>query len=136
LTGGEKRAADRLIVDGEIAVPVEHVERVAEFRQRADEGAAGADEFRAVERVVDGNAPRGAVAVSVDDFFTEVADAKDDARETVFFQQAELVRKERLARDLDEELRDFFGDRTQAGGEATGEDRDGERGGISFQKAA
>ena len=93
LTGGEEGAADGLIIHGQVTVPVEHVESVAEFRQGADEGAAGAEEFRAVERVVDGNAPRGAVAVSVDDFFTEVADAKDDAREAVFFSKRSWCEK-------------------------------------------
>jgi len=84
---------DGKVVDGQIAVAVEDVEGVAEFRKGLDEGAAGAEELRAVERILDFDAPLRAVAVEFDDFFAEVADAKHNLGETGFLQEADLVEK-------------------------------------------
>ena len=39
------------------------------------------------------DAPLGAVAVKLDDFFAKVADAEDDLGETGFFEEADLMGK-------------------------------------------
>ena len=57
-----------------------------------------------------------------------MADAEDEPGEAVLLQQAELMGEERLARDLDQQLRNLFGDRAQALGQAAGEDGDGKIG--------
>jgi hypothetical protein len=93
-----------------------------------DQGAAGAEELGAVEGVLDLDAPAGAVAVEVDDLFPEVAHAKHEVAQTRGPQQTNLVRKEWLARDLDEELGDLFRNRPEPGGHATGENCDRKRG--------
>lgn len=72
-----------------------------------DERAAGAEECRAVEAVVDFDAEAGAVAVEVDDLLTQVADAEDEVSEAGGFEQAKLVGEKRFAGDFDEELGDF-----------------------------
>jgi hypothetical protein len=105
------------------------MEGFAEFGQRPDECAAGAEEFLSVEGIVDLYAPFRAVAILLDDHLAEIADAKHDAREAGLFQETKLVREKWLACDLDEELRDFFGDRAQARGEAAGKEGDGKIGG-------
>jgi hypothetical protein len=64
-----------------------------------------------------------------------VADAEHDAGETRLLEQAQLVVEERLAGDLDEQLGDFLRDRPEPGGEAAGEDGDGEVWVGGFQKA-
>ena len=125
--GGEEVRGHGVVVDGEVAVAVEDVEGVAELGEGLDEGAAGAEEFGAVEAVVDFDAPFCAVAVELDDLFAEVADAEDDMGEAGGAEEAELMGEERLAGDLDEELGDFFRDRAEAGGHAAGEEGDGER---------
>ena len=115
-----------LVVDGQIAVAVENVKGFAELRECLNERAAGAEECRAVEAVVDFDAEAGAVAVEVDDLLTQVADAEDEVSEAGGFEQAKLVREKRFAGDLDEELGNFFGDGAEAGGHAAGKEGDGE----------
>ena len=75
---------------------------------------------------MDLDAPLGAVAVKFDSLFAEVADAENYAEEAGLFGEADLVREERRAGDLDDERGNFLRDRAQALGETTGEDGNGQ----------
>jgi hypothetical protein len=116
---------DGKVVNRQKTIAIEHVKSVPEFRQRLDERAAGAEEFGAIERVLDVDAPFGTVAVKLDDFLAKITDAKNDAREASFFEEANLMGEKWFTCDLDEELWDFFRDWTQASGESAGEQGDG-----------
>src|SRR5271165_1376657 len=118
----DEAPADGLVVDGQVAVAVEHVERFPEQGQGLDQRAAGPEELRTVERVVDPDAPILAVAVALDDPLAEVADAEDDVREAGLPYEPQLVGEEGFPRHLDQELGQLLRDRLQAGGETAGQD--------------
>ena len=117
-----------MIIDGEVAVTVEHIKSLPEFRQRSYERPASSEQLIAIERVVDLDAPLRAVTVLLNDHFAQIADAENNARKPIFLQEAELVRKERLPRHLNQKLRHLLGDRTKASSQAAGEEGDGQIG--------
>ncbi len=118
------------VIDGQVAVAIKDIEGPAELRQRPDERAAGAHEEGPVEGVVDPDAPLCPVAIALDDHLPQVADAKDEAGQARLAQQPDLVREERLARDLDQQLRHPFRDRPQPGRQAAREDGHRQVGGF------
>ena len=117
-------ALDGRIVALEVRVAVQHEERIAEQRQRALQGAAGAEQRRAVEDVVEPHA-QARPSPSASSIMLAEWPTQNTTRLTPLApQQLELVRDERLAGDLDERLGDRRGDRPQPRGQAAGEDRD------------
>ena len=63
-------------VNRQIRIAVEDEKFIAEQRQRAFDGAARAQQFRAVERIIQPDAKRAAVAKIALDHFAEMADAQ------------------------------------------------------------
>ena len=117
-----------MIINGEVAVTVEHIKSLPEFRQRPYERPTSSEQLIAIERVVDLDAPLRAVTVLLNDHLTQIADAENNAREPIFLQEAELVRKERLPRHFNQKLRHLLGDRTEASSQTAGEEGDGQIG--------
>ena len=117
------RARDAGVVAQQIRIPVHDEEAIAEQRQCAAQGPAGALEL--VVRVVDAHSVRRAVAEHRFDLIGEMRDTHHDARDPRGAQQRGLVDDERCTRDLEQRFRDLLGDVTEACREPTGEDRAG-----------
>jgi hypothetical protein len=64
----------------------------------------------------------------LDDFLAEVACAEDETLESRLPEQADLMGKKGLARDFDEQLRDFLGHGPKPGGKPPRKNGDGQIG--------
>ena len=109
----------------QIRITVEHEKFIAEQRHRAFDGAARAQQFRAVERIIQPDAKRAAIAKIALDHLAEITEAQYHAADAAGMEQFELVRQKRFARDGHERFGDFFRDGAQARGESAGEDGHG-----------
>ncbi len=95
-----------------------------EFGQRAFDSAASAEQFFAVERIIELDA-KGFVAELALNHFTEKTDAQNDVPDAPRVEHFQLVRQKRPASDGHERLGNFFRDGPQPRGESARKNGDG-----------
>src|SRR6185437_4931365 len=101
------------VVEVEPTVPVEDRELLSQGKEGAGEGAAGAEEDRAVWNVTDHNPEASAVPHRCFDLLAAVARKEEGLPESVSREETQLVESERFPSDLYEGLRNRFGNWTQ-----------------------
>src|SRR5207237_265737 len=108
---GQESLEDCAIIDVEIRVAVEDGADVAEQRQRLPQSPAGPEQARAVMTVLNLDAESASVADVLLDLLAEMAEAEDDAANTVATKQRKEVIAEGPAGEGNHDLRHLKRDR-------------------------
>ena len=125
LAAAPERFRDGRVFHRQIRVAVEHEEFIAEQRQRAFDGAAGAEQFFAIEGIIQFHSKFFAGAKIALNHFAKVADTEHGVTDAARMEQFELMREKRPARDGNQRLGNFLRDGPQSRGESAREDGDG-----------
>ena len=127
LAAAMKHFRNRRVGNRQIRITVKNEELFAELGQRAFDGAAGAEQFFTVKRIVELDAVCFIAEFALD-HFTEKADAQHGVPDTLRVEHFELMRQNRPAGDGHERLGNLFRDGPQPRGEAAREDGNGDLG--------
>ena len=128
LPGVHERLLRRAVIAGQVGIAVDRAERIAQQGQGAAKGAGGAQQLRPIEGILHLQSIAAAIAGELANPFAQKSHAQHHTFETAAGEQAKLVGKKRFASDLDQRLRDGFGDGPQSRGEPPSQDGDRQHG--------